>query len=478
MCMKCLSDFYWHEEQKACVDNCGTSFFKYNDGGIAKCFDCSSNCEVCDNSKSCLKCKGGFYWHEGFISCVDDCGNMYYGFNDNGLVKCLKCSSNCDQCQNSEFCLQCKAGFYWHEESKLCVDDCGVTFYKSDTDGIGICKHCMKNCDQCQNSEFCLKCKAGFYWHEESKLCVDDCGKLLYEFNDNGVGKCLNCSKNCEVCNREHECLICTDNFFLRKDKYCYDNCPSKFFKNSLNRTCDDCFQFCLICSNAQTCISCEFPYFLNEQIDRSTCVLDCPLGYYGDVSTRKCDLLINLCINRNPCLNAGKCSVLENKIVCECPVEYIGNRCKRKVPLEIPKPPIEEPAKPPKDPEELTEFTKNKIDDMINGNVPPDPKILDVAKEAIENKITTIVSSNFTNVNLKEIESKVDSMKNSINSLAAVLLKSSNITQPKIHSTDLFSVHISTTDKSNKNITQKLSREKNLTIIESDACEEAMKNF
>ncbi len=87
-----------------CMRKCPSGFYKDKD---ELCRPCHRHCSVCDGKEAtnCLSCSLGLSLLNG--TCVRKCPKGYFQQD----AHCLKCSSNCAECQYSEdICFYCKEG--------------------------------------------------------------------------------------------------------------------------------------------------------------------------------------------------------------------------------------------------------------------------------------------------------------------------------------------------------------------------------
>ncbi|XP_029452539.1 R-spondin-3 isoform X2 [Rhinatrema bivittatum] len=54
--------------------------------------------------------------------CLPSCPSGYYGTRSPEKNKCTKCKADCETCFNSNFCTKCKSGFYLH--TGKCLKTC------------------------------------------------------------------------------------------------------------------------------------------------------------------------------------------------------------------------------------------------------------------------------------------------------------------------------------------------------------------
>lgn len=49
-----------------------------------------------------------------------------------------------------------------------------------------------------------------------------------------------------------------------------------------------------------------------------------CPPGFSGD----NCEIIVDVCLVKNPCLNRGICKSKGIEFTCDCPFGFIGENC------------------------------------------------------------------------------------------------------------------------------------------------------
>ncbi|KAG8010243.1 R-spondin-3 [Nibea albiflora] len=106
-------------------------------------------------------------------------------------VSLSECRSDCDSCFNRNFCIRCRAGFYLHQGK--CQENCPEGVARSDTQRECV-PMCPAECESCVNSETCERCRPGLYQLNGRchHVCPED-----YEPND----KLMECTAqvHCEV---------------------------------------------------------------------------------------------------------------------------------------------------------------------------------------------------------------------------------------------------------------------------------------
>ncbi|XP_066478831.1 LOW QUALITY PROTEIN: R-spondin-3-like [Tiliqua scincoides] len=90
---------------------------------------CQGGCATCSEYNGCLTCKPRYFMfleRNGMREigmCLSSCPPGYFGrrFPDRPN-RCAKCKADCDACFNSNFCTKCKNGFYLHRGK--CLENC------------------------------------------------------------------------------------------------------------------------------------------------------------------------------------------------------------------------------------------------------------------------------------------------------------------------------------------------------------------
>ena len=231
-----------------CFENCNKCTTKQ------KCDVCRENTILTSDKSDCLKC-GVYNTHclECFVTGVCKvCENGYY--KSSIYNRCLKCDSNCDRCNYSKRCNDCKRNYILND---------------------GICLACndvLRNCSECFNGK-CNKCTFGYILDPVRNQCL----KCSEYYKD-----CKNCLKNNSFINN----LISE----LNKDGTC-KLCEQGMYYNHNKRECISCiskFTFCTEC-NELKCTKCVD----NALGNQTHCI--CAVGYDSFIGSCISDILITL---------------------------------------------------------------------------------------------------------------------------------------------------------------------------------------
>ncbi|ELP91872.1 protein serine/threonine kinase, putative, partial [Entamoeba invadens IP1] len=286
-CMKCTLS----RQNTFVCEICGYGYYK----------DTSKICIKCD--KTCGKCDGTSY-----LNCTSCATQFYNATNNENESKCTNCDSKCNSCNGplGVNCLECISGYYKVDdkcvpcdiscstcngpESSNCTS-CSKGFYQvNQTDNSLLCEPCVSNCSTCEKNGECLLCDNGFY---------------LY------ISKCYSCDSSCKTCfgMASNNCLTCRPGLAVRYGT-CYDcqitNC-FKCFYDAQGYKCNACYEgfylkgysVCASCNSlCHTCYgptngecnSCISNYYISE----STCkqcyplCLECFGGSNGNCTSCK----------------------------------------------------------------------------------------------------------------------------------------------------------------------------------------------
>ena len=154
---------------------------------------------------------------------------------------------------------------------------------------INKCSGSIENCDECDNKEFCSKCKNDFYMINDLKttcLHVSDISinnyylnidKTMYYSCDNSLYQDV---QNCKECTSKQICTFCHDMYtFINGDKStCIkkETLTNKYIQDNLDNSnyikCENKFSNCDSC-NTERCLTCKDEYiFIND--DFLKCIL------------------------------------------------------------------------------------------------------------------------------------------------------------------------------------------------------------
>ncbi|XP_077377227.1 proprotein convertase subtilisin/kexin type 5b isoform X4 [Festucalex cinctus] len=364
-CITCHKGNFLTSDQ-TCVTRCPASTFVNVTSG--RCDACAEDCVACHGADACQRCQVGLYLQHA--ACVLQCER---GFPEGGT--CRPCAPECTSCHaNASFCLSCQPEHFLLEHS--CVRSCPPSYYAQDVQ----CLRCPPDCVHCNQDGLCDKCADYFFLHADK--CVDDCPAGF--FPSEQQRECVRCHADCSSCDGpDHDdCKMCRNPKARRYNGECLPQCPSNAYYEKADGECRDCDHSCLTCSGngpssclscgserrldasghcvwysrcsphtymddggqcrpchascrscsggpgPDRCLGCDPPHFLLN----STCVQQCPAGYYGDKDERTCErchLSCASCSGRHSvqCL-ACRSGFFRHGSSCvqTCPESHFGN--------------------------------------------------------------------------------------------------------------------------------------------------------
>ncbi len=315
-CTHCSSGKYQNENaQSRCLD-CPKGWQQRMHGSIS-CTECRVGTYYLKNggTPACLNCNIGKYQNE---IAQQECKYCPLGFSS---VKeqssfCGKCPKNVESTEplcygwglyNSTEYVPCPQGTYRYEISTTTCIDCPLgsisAKYKA-TEGYDICRTCTGGTGVNIDKTLCVDCPVGMY--SSNGIC-SRCALGKFS-NSVGASACLDCLVGtysnattnatngiCDSCPQgwstngvtgADKCVTCTGGFKSHvKQGSCTQNCPDKSILST-----DD-------VSKCDTC-------GVGQQYDGSNCV-NCPIGFYKDVSMPFCSLCPQWSVSSN---SRGKC--------------------------------------------------------------------------------------------------------------------------------------------------------------------------
>ncbi|ESU44139.1 Variant-specific surface protein [Giardia duodenalis] len=243
-------------------------------GGCAKCTEPDQLSTAGTSTATCTECAAGFlYTPTGSTSCVAECPKGYFGHTDSNSKKtCQSCATpesltpsvtgipGCASCtytggdSGTLTCSECDQGKKPSLDGTSCntCKDTNCAFCNSE----GACQKCISgyildgaactqqtcstpDCKTCNNpkapSEACTACVSTHYLTPTGQ-CISDCTALSGYYGDTDK-TCKRCGvANCETCNEQGKCSVCTDGFYGDSCSKCDSSC-----KNCSGSTASDC---------------------------------------------------------------------------------------------------------------------------------------------------------------------------------------------------------------------------------------------
>uniref|UniRef100_A0A8C5MTT0 Proprotein convertase subtilisin/kexin type 5 n=1 Tax=Leptobrachium leishanense TaxID=445787 RepID=A0A8C5MTT0_9ANUR len=322
-CTSCAEGTFLYE--KSCIRSCPSGTF--NNGKDKRCEICAAGCESCTDGDVCLKCFND-YLYEGM--CHETCPEGFFGLKGN----CTKCSQECKTCaETANRCLSC-------EKPKVLEQGKCKTFCSDNHIGInGICRHCPQDCLTCSSEEICRGCISGYFLYNDK--CLDYCPDEYYD----EVGKCMPCDPMCATCSgpQANDCMKCSSHIYVLYNGKCSRSCPKGAYYDKSTKDCQDCDTTCATCSSESSCDECKPEFSKNSEgqcvahkdcslyeylleyrgcrpchkqclrctgpnsheclsckddlyLLNSTCLKDCPDGYYKDEDDHRCQPCHSTC--------------------------------------------------------------------------------------------------------------------------------------------------------------------------------------
>ncbi|KAI4878135.1 hypothetical protein NFI96_007718 [Prochilodus magdalenae] len=247
-CLSCDKDhlFYKH----TCVTHCPENYYVKDE----ECDSCPHRCTQCERSGTCSECAQYYFLHDG--KCLDDCPKGY--FRNVQEKKCESCHDSCTDCigPDADDCTSCWNPLAVHYNGE-CLSSCPSNTYRDKT--------------ECRDHMCVAMCPDGYY-------------------SDNDKRECVKCYVTCATCHGYHStnCLTCKADHF-RLGNSCVEKCPPSFYSNTVNGTCEACDLSCAECSGNSNshCTGCRDGYFLLEQ--KGICLHVCPSGYFPNTLEQSC---------------------------------------------------------------------------------------------------------------------------------------------------------------------------------------------
>jgi len=285
---------------------------------------CSTNCYDCSGptDTECTSCKVGSYFLNG--ECLQDCPAGYY--KENITLECKLCSPTCGTCSgpDSNECLTCNVTLpYFFSPNSSCLATCPDNYYPNDLPPIPhkTCELCNTTCQNCfgPNADNCLSCPTAFpYFFEANNCCLESCP---INFFINQSNFCEACHSTCRSCNgnSEYNCTSCEGLYLYNST--CLVDCPPGYWQNSSNFTCQFCDPTCNECSGpaSNECINCLLGG--DRWLYQNSCLLECPAGFYQENSTYECLPCNEMCLT---CYDSGS----SNCLSCNSTLFLGNNTC------------------------------------------------------------------------------------------------------------------------------------------------------
>ena len=306
-CENCVAGKYMDIDQNTtCYDTIPLGEYLLNPSfNLTKtCNSSLAGCVKCVNGSVCLQCSSITNLLKGVCSSL--CPSSTYSYSttiSSGIIsnQCLPCGiMNCSVCTPDapNKCVSCLIDKYKDVSTTICYDNIPSTHYLVDSTAktVDFCNSTLTNCVACSNGSYCTKCDPSknlvLMEKVSTMICVDSCGDGMAAENFGGINLCMPCLiESCKTCSPDRaNCTQCLSGFYRDiVSSKCYSSIPSNSYLNDstqlLIATCNISIPSCFSCLNRQTCTSCSMGYLFTLGL-RSSCVSDCPEGYYKSTNS------------------------------------------------------------------------------------------------------------------------------------------------------------------------------------------------
>ncbi|CAD8108038.1 unnamed protein product [Paramecium primaurelia] len=263
------------------------------------------------------------------VLCINCVGKQLckpgYFYTDN---QCINCIEGCQTCLDINNCDQCYPNYYrdFENKCKSCQNCASCTAYRDDIYCvtceekqilvIATCLQCGRNCDQCDDYQYCNFCIGSpqdYYISLDGINCnvcnIDNCIYCFeYYFNNNQYFTTLDI-KFSTFNSHFHQinvgCALCSKNYFYNQNT---QQCELQIFDNNYNcefaiinqsdfskkciRGSENAFAIQIQkCPGISFCLEC-----INNYKDNDPFCIICQDGYYSHILTGQCSLCPNDC--------------------------------------------------------------------------------------------------------------------------------------------------------------------------------------
>uniref|UniRef100_A0ABI7XV30 P/Homo B domain-containing protein n=3 Tax=Felis catus TaxID=9685 RepID=A0ABI7XV30_FELCA len=321
LCTSCPKGTYLLAQ--ACVSSCPEGTWPSVTSG--SCENCPEDCASCSGANLCRKCQTRpdfpLFLHEG--RCYTRCPEGFYAEDR----ACRRCSAPCRTCEgNATSCRSCQGGFVLDQGA--CRETCPERHVAMD----GVCKPCPKMCQDCIHEQTCKECMPESVLYKD--MCHQSCPRGYYADRR----QCVPCHEDCLECDgpSADDCDLCAESSSVLYDGRCLEDCPAGTYYEKETKECRECHKSCRTCSSPGTCTTCReglgvashgrcVPHKECAPVEywdaalgckpchakcfrctgpaedqcrtcprdslllNTTCVQDCPEGYYADEDSHQC---------------------------------------------------------------------------------------------------------------------------------------------------------------------------------------------
>lgn len=153
---------------------------------------------------------------------------------------------------------------------------------------------CILNpCMTTSTSSSCTSCLNPYVLYNNQ--CTQNCPNSTYKSSSSNT--CEQCPLQCRLCRSYNNCTLCNTGYLIQQTPtsnwVCVSQCMAGTYPGVVNigygnvSGCLPCANTvgCRLCLDADTCIVCNvgLSLYYNVTTNATTCVLNCPNGYYAD---------------------------------------------------------------------------------------------------------------------------------------------------------------------------------------------------
>lgn len=328
-----------HPTKVGCVVDCPDGYWENTT--TFTCDVCHARCALCDSDRddgNCTKCRGDGLLQPSKSACYTTCPPGYWSdFLNNVCVACHPYCSLCTGPNPLTDCTACKGLAMLFPTHSGCGLDCPEGYWEDfSSNTCKVCHNMCVNCEGPQSYDDCSDCKNGGLRQPVQKACFTNCPSGYWPDVENRI--CRDCHLNCAECNgpdKSSGCTRCRNNFFLQPTYAgCELTCPPGYYPSPVTLVCEKCQDMCSIChydaNMTSICTYCVSGAFFLPESDK--CSFDCPLNYYGNLTTLSCENCHSYCsLCSGPELDSectscrGDGYLQPNELVCNttCPALY-----------------------------------------------------------------------------------------------------------------------------------------------------------
>ncbi|KAL4474827.1 hypothetical protein ABPG74_001523 [Tetrahymena malaccensis] len=327
-CMTNSSQSIYLDENKQCVTSCdlnGGNFIQ-NDG-VLKCQKCDTDCQVCESKTLCKKCKNNMSLILQSNNVDVKCGVCNQSnYVDTQDQFCKKCDQSCLTCSGplTTNCLTCDQSKNMYKYPDNTCNLCSGNFYVAGAN----CVQCAPECNGC-DSNGCINCASGFYFIQGTKTCgICDIqnGKFI------NSQTCMSCNQKCKTCSglTEQDCILCSGQLTRDINNQCVVcDVDNGFYIDAINQRCLPCAQNCKKCTgpSISECTQCAKDLYLSIDNKGNQVCQECIIsnGYFINLNKcLKCDPSCKTCngVSSSECLTcfSGYFIIGNNRSCVKCP--------------------------------------------------------------------------------------------------------------------------------------------------------------